>query len=765
MIGLGVRLAVGGGREALIRLLVIAAAVAIGVGLLLGMLATMNGVNSQNQRYAWLNSAVDGHRLEDGGTLPAGADPLWWRLTPDMYQGRQIGRVDVAATGPHSPVPPGIPRLPAPGEYYASPALAKLLATVPAAQLGDRYPGHLIGTIGNSALPGPDSLAVVIGWTPAELSTQPRADQVGSILTLPPQECDGCVIGAKKDTMDLIIGSSAVALIFPVMILVGTATRLAAARREQRFAAMRLVGATPRQVSVLAAVESMLGAVLGTGAGFLVYLALRPAISGLNVTMTPFFDGDLSLGTVDVPAVALGVPVAAAVAALVSLRRVRISPLGVSRRATPKPPRAWRVLPMALGVAELAYFIGRRPDGSDAQMLAYMPGMLLIIGGLVFAGPWLTMAGARLLARLSGSPSVLIAGRRLADDPKAGFRSVSGLVLALCVTTGTVGIMTSLNDERGMPRIGSAATRTAITNTLLDNSLATNYVDGVPQDPAAPLSASAMSALQAVPGVTGVLVLHTNPLGTRDPAPGRNGEPSPLTAALADCRQLAAVAAFHTCAPGAETASVPPDFDGYGVDLGNNWPTQWQAAAMPAAQLADLPVSEILVGTDGSSAALEQSRTLLMKLYPRPMVPWSLSELRDDINTELAGFQQLAAVIMLVSLVVAGCSLAVGVAGGLTERRRPFSLLRLTGTQLSVLRRTVLLESAVPLLLVSALAIGMGFVAAQLFLQAQLGYSVRAPGSLYYVTVALGLAVSLAVIASTLPLLRRITGPESARND
>ena len=39
-----------------------------------------------------------------------------------------------------------------------------------------------------------------------------------------------------------------VALLLPIIIMVGTATRLSAARREERYAAMRLVGATPRQI-------------------------------------------------------------------------------------------------------------------------------------------------------------------------------------------------------------------------------------------------------------------------------------------------------------------------------------------------------------------------------------------------------------------------------------------------------------------------------------------------------------------------------------
>jgi hypothetical protein len=43
----------------------------------------------------------------------------------------------------------------------------------------------------------------------------------------------------------------------------------------------------------------------------------------------------------------------------------------------------------------------------------------------------------------------------------------------------------------------------------------------------------------------------------------------------------------------------------------------------------------------------------------------------------------------------------------------------------------------------------------------QLGYSLRPPGTEYYIIVVAGLAASLAIIASTLPLLNRITGPRN----
>ena len=57
MIRLGLRLTLGGGREAALRALVTAAAVALGVGLLLMALAGVNGLHSQTQRGAWLDTS------------------------------------------------------------------------------------------------------------------------------------------------------------------------------------------------------------------------------------------------------------------------------------------------------------------------------------------------------------------------------------------------------------------------------------------------------------------------------------------------------------------------------------------------------------------------------------------------------------------------------------------------------------------------------------------------------------------------------------
>jgi hypothetical protein len=358
VIRFGLRLTLRGGREAATRLVAIAIAVALGVGMLLIAVAGINAVNSQNSRYAWLETGAAGRaQVEQAIQTRAGVDPMWWLLSADTFQGKVIGRVDIAATGPHSPLPPGVPRLPRPGEYYASPAMISLLDSTPANELADRYPGRLIGTIGADALPAANSLLILIGRPVGQVATLPGAHRITAIDTTPPSQCNGpgCyAIGIDGSGIDLILAVAAAALLFPVLIFIGQASRLSAARREQRFAAMRLVGATPAQITVISTVESTVASALGAAMGFGVFFALRPPLATIPFTGAPFYTHDLSLSLPDVLLVAVGIPVAAAVAARIALRRVQISPLGVTRRVTPRPPRAWRLIPLVVGLGELA---------------------------------------------------------------------------------------------------------------------------------------------------------------------------------------------------------------------------------------------------------------------------------------------------------------------------------------------------------------------------------------------------------------------------
>ena len=744
MIRLAFRLTLAGGREALTRLVIIAFAIALGVGMLLTTLAAIHATTAQNDRYAWLETGAD---FVPDRPKP-GIDPAWWKLSGDEFGGRVIGRVDVAATGPHAPTPPGMSALPRSGEFFASPALAQLLRTTPQDQLANRFPGHLAGTIGRAALPSPDALIVVIGHRPAELAHDPHAREVHSISTIGPGSCKlGCYsIGIDADGIKLVLAVVAAALLFPILIFIGAATRLSAARREQRFAAMRLVGATPRQIATVAGVESAVASSAGCALGFSLFFILRPVLADLPFTGVRPYPEDLTLHAIDIVSVAIGVPVAAVLAARLALRRVTVSPLGVSRKTTPPPPRAWRVLPLLAGLAELAWFVhAGRPTSTDGQIGAYFTGVLVTMAGLVFAGPWLTFATSRLLGRWTARPAVLLASRRLGDDPRAGFRAVSGVVLALFVASIGVGIMATIRAQDSVPTHGGSARYTLLERLTISVRAGATIGDSATLPPVLP---RLVHQLMAVPAVRGVTLVHGDPR-TPDPFVG-----------LVRCADLPRTPALGRCPAGADAARIIV------ADATRFHQGQPALTVVAARELAGSPVTTVVVDAR-RSGGVERARTILERAFPYRAAPATITEEEEQLPSvqKLNEYQQLANVVIVASLIIAGCSLAVSVSGGLVERKRPFALLRLAGVPLGVLRRVVTLESCAPLIALAATSATTGFLAAGLFVRSQLSATLHGPGPAYYLSAAAGLSLALAVITSCLPLLARITGPESARND
>jgi FtsX-like permease family protein len=403
-----------------------------------------------------------------------------------------------------------------------------------------------------------------------------------------------------------------------------------------------------------------------------------------------------------------------------------------------------------------------------------MSSFALIIAGLFIAGPWLTMAAARAMARWTSRPGTLIAARRLADDPQAAFRAVSGLVLALFITTVAVVAITTQN-AKDLTRWSSAAEANVLTDQVSASKQAAaggpaslgGTAGPGPAAPATPLTAR----LSGIPGVQGVLVVRAVPgltmraafhdLGAHQSISG------PVPAGVVSCAQLATVPALGRCPAGATVAAFPSDgFSGplFGTDATT---ITWPAAKVSATRLATLGVNAIHVATDGSTATVEQARTVLENApaYPGVSTPSTIGDIVARHHATNSDYQQLAIVVILVSLPIAGCTLAAGIAAGLADRKRPFSLLRLSGARLATLRRVVALEGAVPLLAVAAVAIGTGFGAAALYASEAQQHPMVPPGAAYYLLTAGGIVVSLGIIAATFPLLARITGPEVARNE
>ncbi len=608
-----------------------------------------------------------------------------------------------------------------------------------------------LGSLAHRRCRHPNSLIIIIGHSARQLSQVPGVLKIRAIQRTP-ADCFRCQnVTGSGYVLQFILAAGAVALLLPVLILLATASRLSAARREERFAAMRLVGATPRQISVVSAVEAVVAGLTGVAIGFALFFGFRPLLYHVSFTGAPLSQGDLSLHWGNIALIAIGVPLAAVISARLALRRAQGSPLSVQRRATSPAPHIWRIIPLLAGIALLAYFDSAgKPGAIGGQLLELLVGFVLLVVGLVLAGPWFTTAGSRLMTRRANHPAALIAGRRLLDNPKAAFRFISGLVIALFVASALIGALSSINaaaDAVGGVGSGSSTLADTFCSFSTTDCPVASHVPSVP--------ARVMAELRSAPGVRAVTVVHTSP---SQAGFGRSF-------GYVSCAQLAKTPAIGTCGPGVAVASV-----GYFLShvLGHSSHTStmvWPSAGLSLAAAERLPVDAIVVATNGSPGALERVRTTLERAFPFQGVPVAIDALDPSTARLLTMIQDMTDVIIVASLIIAACSLAVNIAAGLGERKRPFSLLRLTGVPLGVLRRIVALESALPLLIVAAVSVVVGLVSAALYLHSQVGISFRIPGIGFWATVLGGLAASLAIIASTFPLLNRMTGPEVARND
>ena len=133
-------------------------------------------------------------------------------------------------------------------------------------------------------------------------------------------------------------------------------------------------------------------------------------------------------------------------------------------------------------------------------------------------------------------PGTLIAARRIADDPKAAFRAVSGLVLALFITTVAVVAITT-QDAKDLTRFGSVTESHVLTDQVsVSRGAAQNVGPGATRArrPGAGRTAAPLAAqLSAIHGVQGALVVRADP-GLTIPgssrtsaATGRHVQPGP----------------------------------------------------------------------------------------------------------------------------------------------------------------------------------------------------------------------------------------------
>ena len=413
------RLTRAGGRTGLLATGLAVAAAAVSTTLLLLCVAMNLGFQHRADRTDWRNP-VESSR-------PVAVEAVGTTFT----RGAPVTVVDVARLpGRAAPAPPGLGRFPGPGELWVSPALGALLDRLPA----DRHPvpGTPTGTLGRAALAHPGELVAVIGHRPgdpvvtAERAPDPR--RAGDIVS--PTRVASFTGAPLTDGTGRMYESLArvatVLVIVPLLVLAASAARLSVSRRDQRLAALRLIGATPGRVAAMTAAEALLTGAAGALLGAVGYAVLLPPVASLPLAGGAWYPADLWIGALPLPAVMAGVVALVVVSALAGLRQVVVGPLGVARRSRSRGASVVRAVVFVAVVAGYGWI--SKEYGSDDSLALYAFAAVFL--ALAVIGPWVVRLLGRIVTALAKRPATLLAGRRLLDDPKAAWRIVSGLTLA-----------------------------------------------------------------------------------------------------------------------------------------------------------------------------------------------------------------------------------------------------------------------------------------------------------------------------------------------
>lgn len=232
-----------------------------------------------------------------------------------------------------------------------------------------------------------------------------------------------------------------VLLVMPLASLGGAAARLSARRRDERLSTLRLLGVTPTGVGALTVVESTLIALAGVVVGVLAYLAVVPAIGLIPFRGAPLGASAVMLAPLAIIGLATAALMLAAVSAVLGLRRVVVSPLGVRMRAQASGAHWLRaviavvLLASAFALAQLVPSLAGTV--SVAVVLAALFGGALAVLNVI--GPWALKVASARQAKRATSAVRLLAARTVLDDPKAAWRQVGGIAMAsfMAVFAGT----------------------------------------------------------------------------------------------------------------------------------------------------------------------------------------------------------------------------------------------------------------------------------------------------------------------------------------
>ncbi|RLP79329.1 FtsX-like permease family protein [Mycetocola lacteus] len=698
-------------RRARVRILGIAAGIGIGIMLLLLLWGGYRALETRTERWDSYSRFAPDTDQNSAAIVPGSGQTLAMGST-DRFREWEIQRIDVSAPDARPALFETAVTLPQAGAYLASPALAQLVAETAPAELGVRF-GSPAGILPDSVLPTPDSLVAVVVHTEQEMLDNYDA------RVLPETDPSGTGFGGiPVYGFVAILGALAVAA--PVLLLIAIVADLGQVARRERTAQLRLLGAGRGVIAHLAALEMIPAAVLGVLMGALGAWLTVPLFSRVSVLDGTFFASDLRvpLGQqiVVLALVAAFVPLVAAIRA----RRGDRGALPGSVSVPETVPSAWRIVPLGVGVLGIpALIVLVDVLHGMIYWVAALIVLILVCVGLIIAGPYLTLLLGRVLSGRAQSASRVIALGRTVRLPRAAFRAVSGLVIALFLVSMFQIAMTANVDE--FAQADHLGTQEAGFTRMVTVENRSERAD---------LPERRRKVLENITGVEYAVNVYQQAGGAG------------LTVVSAeDARSLG----FTPTAEEAFIAISPAIFSGF--------------APEPTGDRVD-PDSERLniatvALTDGTPEAIERARSAIWAQgVAFDTVPEVLAERQYTDGLSYFGrFSTLASIGAAVAGGISMLALVVATIIGVADRRAVFTRLRLIGVRVGTLRRVILAENLIPLAAMSALAVALGLLAGWVVIRVFSGGNrqVGWPGAEYLITLAL--LVFFAAVALGLAML------------
>ncbi|MEU7040203.1 FtsX-like permease family protein [Streptomyces varsoviensis] len=772
---MGVRFAAGGGRQGWVRTILTAVGVGLGVALLLGASSIPNLLDARNER-------SQARYIKPDGELRASDRSFRYQDSDTSFRDHAIHGVLIQPDGAHPPLPPGVKKLPGPGEMVVSPALRDLLRDSGSGLLRERLKTYrVVGTIADNGVVGPSELVYYAGSAdlgPADQGM--RADHYGS------KEGYGDTrpMDAK---LVLVIIIACVVLLMPVAIFIATAVRFGGEQRDRRLAALRLVGADRQMTRRIAAGEALFGALLGLVLGAAFFLLGRESIGSVTIWDINVFPADVSpvpwLATI----VVLAIPASAVAVTLFALRTVSIEPLGVVRGTGERRRRLiWRVAVLVVGLALLLPLAGSVEGRGQVKTAQIATGASLTLFGITLLLPWLVEA---VVGRLRGGPVAWqLATRRLQLSSGTAARAVSGITVAVA---GTIALQMLFSSVQGDYRKA----------TGMDSERAQLYASVQMDDPTAARKVlDEFRATKGVSAVIGTIEGFVERAGSL-----RKGEEFLPTETLlvGDCPTLRQIARLTGgCEDGdvflVESAGGPEagatDLKEPGMKLNlrpeeegkksaaRTWTVPKSArtlqsrpdphgdrrsgifATPSAVRASDLlsPTLRMSVQLDPHQRdAAEYARNTAARIDPRMSVrtieDYHFDKRFKSVSTGL--FLAAGATMLLIA-----ASMLVSMLEQLRERRRLLSVLVAFGTRRTTMAWSVLWQTAVPVVLGLALAIAGG-LGLGLVLLRMLAERTVADWLVFLPLTGIGAAVILVVTVISLPPLWRMMRPDGLRTE